>query len=295
MTNQTIAKIKYKIVLIFSFFLIQQNVVAATSVQLEYIAESQIELDNPHDLKLSPDGKFLLISDVGNNRVVLLDPETLKKVGEFGADHQAGTHDVDFDKQGRVYVADTHNNRVTIYEMNGTNAKLIGELNKGIRGPEGVINHPNGNVYVAGAWSNNVIVYKDGKPIVEFNGTRSPHDLELSSDGNIWLADAGNSRMLLLTPELKIKEELSQEKYNFNGVRYMDLTPQGMIIAADKNNHVVKFINANRNLVHTLGDGKSGRGKYQLTTPEGVEIRDTTLWISDSGNDRVIKYKMEIK
>ncbi len=71
--------------------------VAAFEVKLEFLAESRVDLENPHDLKLSPDGKYLLVSDVGNNRVVLLDPESLERVGEFGADHQSGTHDIDFD------------------------------------------------------------------------------------------------------------------------------------------------------------------------------------------------------
>jgi DNA-binding beta-propeller fold protein YncE len=269
--------------------------VAAFEVKLEFLAESRVDLENPHDLKLSTDGKNLLVSDVGNNRVVLLDPESLERVGEFGADHQSGTHDIDFDTAGRAYVADTHNNRVTIYEMNGTSASLVGELSKGIRGPEGVLIHPNGMVYVAGAWSNNVIAYRDGNIIIELKAVSSPHDLELAANGDIWLADAGNSRLLLLTPELKVKEKLNRKTYDFNGVRYLDLTAGGMIVAADKNNHVVKFIAPDRTLVHVLGDGRPGRGDYQLTTPEGVEIRGSTLWISDSGNDRVIKYQFEAK
>ena len=75
----------------------------------------------------------------------------------------------------------------------------------------------------------------------------------------------------------------------------MDLTSDGMIVAADKNNHVVKFIAPDRTLVQVLGDGRRGRGDYQLTTPEGVEIHGSTLWIADSGNDRVIKYRFEVK
>ena len=268
--------------------------VAAYEVKLKFLAESRVKLKNPHDLKLSPDGKYLLVSDVENNRVVLLDPESLKQLGEFGADHQSGTHDIDFDAAGRVYVADTYNNRVTIYEINDTKAKLIGELGKGIRGPEGVLIHPNGMVYVAGAWSHNVIAYRDGRKINELKSVSSPHDLELAANGDIWLADFGNSRLLLLTPELKIKETLSQKSYDFNGVRYLDLTDSGMIIAADKNNHVVKFIAPNRKLAHVLGDESAGRGDYQLTTPEDVEIRGSTLWISDSGNNRVIKYQFEV-
>ena len=83
-------------------------------MKADFVAASSVVLKNPHDLKLSPDGKHLFVSDVGNNRVTILDAETLALVGSFGSDHQSGTHDVDFDIAGRAYVADTYKNRVTI-------------------------------------------------------------------------------------------------------------------------------------------------------------------------------------
>lgn len=267
----------------------------AADLRLTFIGASTAPLGNPHDLKLSPDGKYLFVSDVDNDRVAILDPETLEWVAEFGADHQSGTHDVDFDRDGRVYVADTHNNRVTIYEVNGTDARLVGEVGERIRGPEGVLLHPNGRLYVAGAWSGNVVAYLDGEVVAELGGLSSPHDLELAQGGDIWLADAGNSRLLLLSPDLEIKKELGRSQYDFNGVRYLDLTDDGMIIAADKYNHQVKFIAADGSLVHVMGDGKAGRGINRFRTPEGVELRGSELWLSDSGNDRVVKYRLELE
>lgn len=265
----------------------------AVEPRLTFVGASTATLGNPHDLKLSPDGKYLFVSDVDNDRVAILDPDTLELVAEFGADHQGGTHDVDFDVRGRAYVADTHNNRVTIYEMNGASARLVGELGERIRGPEGVLAHPNGRIYVAGAWSGNVVAFLDGEVVGELDGLSSPHDVELASDGDIWLADAGNSRLLLLSENLEIKRELGRKQYDFNGVRYLDLTDGGMIIAADKNNHQVKFIAADGSLVHVMGDGKPGRGPNRFRTPEGVEIRGSELWLSDSGNDRIVKYRLE--
>lgn len=267
----------------------------AAEVELSFVSASSAQLSNPHDLKLSPDGRYLFVADVGNDRIAIMDPETLGLVAEFGTDHQSGTHDVDFDQRGRAYVADTHNNRVTIYDVNGSSARLVGELSERIRGPEAVLLHPNGRVYVAGAWSGNVVAYRNGKVVAELTGLASPHDLELAGDGNIWLADAGNSRMLLLSPDLEIKAELGRSQYSFDGVRYLDLTAEGIIIAADKNNHSVKFIGADGSLLHVLGDGNPGRGPGRFTTPEGVEVRGAELWLSDSGNDRIVKYRLIIK
>lgn len=278
---------------IFAGFLAAQA--EAGEPMLEFTGASVTSLENPHDLKLSPDGRYLFVSDVGNNRVAILDPDTLMFVAEFGADHQSGTHDVDFDRQGRVYVADTHNNRVAIYSMAGTTATLQGEISRRIRGPEGVLVHPNGRVYVAGAWSGNVVAYEEGSPVAELSGLSSPHDLELTPEGDIWLADAGNDRMLLLSPDLQIERELRGAPYNFNGVRYQDVLPDGTLIAADKNNHVVKIIAPDGALLFTLGTGSPGKGPGKFRTPEGIEVRDNTLWISDSGNDRVVKYVIQLK
>ena len=265
---------------------------AGAQTSASFVTASTTPLDNPHDLKLSPDGKQLFVADVDSNRVVILDPESLDFIAAFGDDHQRGTHDVDFDDEGRLYVADTKNSRVTIYEMTGTKAKLVDKLTEKTLGPEGVLIHPNGRVYVAGAWSDNVAAYEDGKVVAELTGLSAPHDLERTPSGDIWLADAGNDRMLLLSPDLEIKRELKGKPYNFNGVRYQDVLPDGTLIAADKNNHQVKFIGPDGALLLTLGSGKPEKGPGKFTTPEGVEIRGSTLWISDSGNDRVVKYEM---
>ena len=260
--------------------------------EAEFIAGSTANLDNPHDLKLSADGHYLFVSDVGNNRVAILDPETLDLIGAFGADHQSGTHDVDVDDEGRVYVADTHNHRVAIYQLEGTEATMIDELAEGVRAPEGVLVHPNGRIYVGGAGSGNVVAYENGQVARELTGLAQPHDLELAADGDIWLADSGNDRMLLLSADLEIKQELSDAPYNFSGVRYQDVLADGTLIAADKNNHQVKIIAPDGELVLVLGTGHAGEGPGEFTTPEGVEVRGDTLWLSDSGNDRIVKYKL---
>ena len=266
--------------------------IAASEPIAEFLAASEAELENPHDLKLSPDGRFLFVSDVGNNQVAVLDPNSLDLIATFGADHQSGTHDVDFDEEGRLYVADTHNHRVTIYEVNGANGKLVGELTGDIRKPEGVLVHPNGRIYVGGAGSGNVVAFEDGQVVDELTGLSAPHDLELTINGDIWLADSGNDRMLLLSPDLEIKHELSGSSYDFNGVRYQDVLTDGTLIAADKNNHQVKIIAPDGKLLLTLGTGQAERGSGKFTTPEGVEVDGAMLWISDSGNDRVVKYRL---
>jgi DNA-binding beta-propeller fold protein YncE len=265
---------------------------AAADWRFEFLGATTTALSNPHDIKLSPDGKHLFVSDVGNDRVVVLDADTLARVDAFGGELLDGTHDVDFDDDGRLYVADTHKGRVAIFALQGTRGELVGSLSDRLSGPEGVLVHPNGMIYVAGAWSNNVVAYRDGEVVHELRGLSAPHDLELAADGRIWLADAGNDRLLLLSEALAVVDELSGPPFDFDGVRYLDVMPDGTLIAADKYTHSVKVVDPQGRLLATLGDGRPGKGEGRFRTPEGVEIAGDILWLSDSGNDRVVKYRI---
>ena len=118
------------------------------------------------------------------------------------------------------------------------------------------------------------------------------HDLELAGDGRIWLADAGNNRVLLLSEALEIEHELSGAPYHFDGVRYLDVWPDGTLVAADKYSHSIKFIDASGRLLATLGTGEAGLGAGVFRTPEGVDSAADRLWLSDSGNDRVVVYRV---
>lgn len=265
---------------------------ASAQWQFELLHESKTPLSNPHDVKLAPDGRHLFVADVGGDQVVVLDRLSLERVDAFGSAELDGTHDVDFDQAGRAYVADTHNGRVAIYAMQGTRGSLVGELDERLSGPEGVLVHPNGLIYAAGAWSNNVVAYRDGKVVHELKGLSGPHDLELHTDGRIWLADAGNNRVLLLSESLEVVAELRGAPFDFDGVRYLDVLPDGTLLAADKYSHSLKVIGPQRNVLATIGLGQGELGRGFLKTPEGVDSEGDLLWVSDSGNDRVLLLRM---
>ncbi len=292
MRHQPLATRARAIITALIFFFIGAGMVSADGVRWTFENASTTPLSNPHDIKLSPDGSRLFVSDVGNDRVVILDARSLSYISSFGADEQRGTHDVDFDAKGRVYVADTHNDRIAIYELDGNNAKLVGKLSEKIRKPEGVLVHPNGRIYVTGAGSGNIVAYLSSRVVAEQGGLSAPHDVEVAPDGNIWVADAGNNRMLLMSPDLKILRELSGAPYNFSGQRYLDVAADGTLIIADKYTHSVKVITANGTLLATMGDGRPGHGPGRFRTPEGVELAGDTLWIADSGNDRIVRYTL---
>ncbi|MBD3609451.1 MAG: beta-propeller fold lactonase family protein [Gammaproteobacteria bacterium] len=153
--------------------------------ELRYVSGSEQAYARPHDIVLSPDGRFLYVADNGHDRIAVLDPDSLKLIGTFGEGEVMEPHDVVFDAHGRLLVADTGGSRIAIYQLQGTQGKLEDEISGGIRRTEGVAVHPNGRVYATGASSDNIVAFKDGKPIIEQGGLSSPHDVSVASDGSI--------------------------------------------------------------------------------------------------------------
>ena len=264
----------------------------AAPLEFKLMAASADDLGEPHDIVLSPDGRHLFVADNGNNRVVVLEAATLKTAGIFGAGELAGPHDVVFDGHGRLLVADTHHHRIAIYRLDGIEGRLVGSLEGRIRAPEGVAIHADGRVFATGAASGNLVVYDGANIIGEIGGFSSPHDVEFDAAGNAWIADAANDRVVRLNAALEIDLILEGSPYAFSGPRYLDFDSAGRIYVADKYNHQIKIISPDGELMHVLGSGKPGKGEGVFRNPEGVEIRGQDLWISDTYNDRIVRYRL---
>lgn len=280
---------------LFTLMLVVASVVSAEAnkFQVEFVGASEETLSNPHDIDLTPDGKYLLVSDLGNDRVAVLDADTLKPVASIGEqDGLAAPHDVHVGPDGRLYVADTGNDRIVIYMLEGASGTKAGELKGSIYGPEGVFAHSDGRVYATGAGSGNIVIYEDGKVVAEAGGMSHPHDVISDRKGSFWIADAGNDRMLLMSADLKIEKILEGDAYKFDGPRYQDMTEDGLLIIADKYTHSVKVIDGEDRMIAVLGTGKRGKGANLFATPEGVKLRGNDLWLSDSGNNRIVRYRI---
>ena len=269
--------------------------VDADALRHRLIAASQPVLSEPHDLVLSPDGRLLYVADNGNDRVAVLDPHSLAFLMSFGEGELSQPHDVAFDRQGRLLVADTGNSRIAIYEMSGSEPLLAAELTTRLHRPEGVEALDDGRVLATGAASGNLVMYRDGQVIAETGGLSAPHDVALGPNGGIWVADAGNDRLLRFDQALKPSGVLSGAPYAFSGPRYLDFDAAGRMYVADKYHNQVKVIDLEGTLVAIIGAERGGQGEGLFDRPEGVEIHEDSLWFSDTYNDRVVRYRVAMQ
>lgn len=276
---------------------------AAESVSLTLVKTSKTVFSRPHDLILSPDRRYLLVADNGNDAVKVLDPQSLKVLAVIGQGELSAPHDVAFDGRGRLLVADTGNDRIAVYSFDGigpggaVKAKLVESWDKDMGSPEGVAADGRGRVYVTNAGLDTVLALEKGR-IVKRAGGRGrgenqyirPHDIHVDGQGRILVVDPGNNRIQILDRDLGFRSMLAGKAYGFYEPKYVTHDKDGMVYVADEYNNRVLVLDPSHTPVGVYG-GVRGTGPGQLNKPEGVEAAGPKLWVSDTYNDRILLLK----
>jgi len=271
----------------------------AQEISAVFARASDESFSRPHDVVLSPDGRHLYVADLGNDAVKVLDPESLATLGVIGKDTLDSPHDVAFDPAGRLLVADTGNDRIALFEIAGTTGKLVASWSEGMDAPEGVVAAANGLVFVTNASGHDVLALRDGKQVAKAgrrgegpNAYVRPHDIDLGPDGRLYVSDPGNNRIQVIEQDLGYVSALGGPAYRFHEPKYFALDDKGRLFVADEYNNQVKVLDGERRLVLTIGSGRAGKGPDLFNHPEGVEVRGVDLWISDTRNGRIVRYRL---
>ncbi len=271
----------------------------AREMVYEPVAVSEPVLSRPHDLILAPDGRHLLVADVGHHVVRVMDADTLAAVGEIGAGELSAPHDVAMDDKGRLMVADTGNDRVAIFELSGIAGRLVDQLTEGLGRPEGVVQGRNGRVYVTSVAGSHVSAFEHGRRVASAGGPGSgpnqysrPHDIDVDPAGRIIVADPGNHRLQVLSPDLKFQFSIGgAPPHDFNQPKYFALDEAGRLYVGDQYNHRVLVFDRDLALLAQMGTGSAGDAPNQLNGLEGVVVRGDDVWIADTYNNRVVRYR----
>lgn len=258
---------------------------------------SDTEFSEPHDLAITPDGLYLMVADKGNNVVKILSPGDLRVIGEIGVGVFNSPHDVAISRLNKLYVADTENGRIMIYQFKGvskyTGALIepLGEWSEGITWPEGIAVGSGDRAYVADVKANAMLVLQDGKvikTITQADGITfsHPHDVDIAPDGTIYLTDPGNDRIVVFDPELNVIRILTRADYGFDEPKYLAIDEDGMVFVADENNDRIVMLDR-----HMTPTGDIDEGILDIAQPEGVSVAGRYIWVSDTANNRIILFR----
>jgi len=138
--------------------------------------EAGMVLNRPNGVAISVDDE-LLVADTWNYRALLLNEEDQPltrwgQPGEFGfgaatepTDGFWGPRDIDIDDEGRIYIADTGNKRIRVYELNGMAVDYLFDIGEGgsalgeLDEPSSMAVHSDGRVFIADTWNRRVSVF----------------------------------------------------------------------------------------------------------------------------------------
>lgn len=141
-------------------------------------------LVEPGNLAIDVENRLLYVSDIQLDQILVYDADTLKlirKIGTTGHNHELTTPGdfakptgIAVDKDGNLYVADTLNNRIEIFDGDGKFIKAFGKNGDGpgyFARPKGVAVDNDGHIWVADGMQDRVQVFTfDGQLCISMGG-----------------------------------------------------------------------------------------------------------------------------
>jgi DNA-binding beta-propeller fold protein YncE len=278
----------------YCFFLTAILVAAMTPL---YAKRANAELIYPNGLAIDATGN-LYISDIGSHSILKLDKDARLTViagtGESGYNGDGGPainarlnapHDLAFDAQGRLLIADTYNHRIRRIDRQGIITTVAGDglapnLGYGQPPPKDSLNNPQG---IAVDQAGNILIADTFNRVLRKVDARGVMTIIAGSVAGL-NGDGGAATLALLNLPMAVAP-----------------APDGTILISDAGNSRLRQIGVD-GIMRTLsgfggGDGLGGAGfagdngpaeKAKLFSPADVKVdRAGKIYISDSGNHRI--------
>lgn len=207
------------------------------------------------------------------------------------------------DSSGNIYVADTGNSRIEIFDKNFNYFDKWGSGGSGngqFFTPNGVAVDSMGNIYVAD--HNNHRVQKldsTGGYISQFDSSTIgdglsfyPVDLAVDSLDNVYVSDSRSNRIVKLNKDGNYLTQWGSKgasRNQFNDPEGVAVDSSGNIYVVDSgNSRIMKFDSTGTYLTEW---GTPGREDGQFRHPHGIAIDSSgAIYVTDTGNRRIQKF-----
>ena len=297
-------------------------------------AYDELPLFAPRAVAVGPNGERV-IADTSNHRIVVVDG-TGAELRTFGSHcnltDPTGTPCVDpdgdgplalgdgqffepwgvaVDPAGQIFVADTWNGRIQVFDAEGrflrkwgvfatTNGEL-GDPNS-LFGPRGIAIDLDGNLLVADTGNKRILRFSpDGQSLGQIGGGgviagrfEEPTDVKVDpTDGTVVVADAWNGRIQRFSPSLEYAGEFAVPGWAGRDVfqkPYLTVARDGTIYATDPATALVMVFARDGTVKAAFGG--PGTDASHLGLPNGIaaDLVAGQVIVADGGNNRVMVF-----
>ncbi|MBF0547041.1 MAG: IPT/TIG domain-containing protein [Candidatus Riflebacteria bacterium] len=293
------------------------------------------EFKSPTSLAINSSGD-LYIADTGNHRIQKLkgNGDFVKSIGKIGAANGNGDGEfnypgsVSFDSKGNLFVADTGNHRIQVFDQfdslqywfgqddaNATGTHTPGSGRTGKRGNfPGMFDSPNwvnlnssDTIFVADTNNNRIQSFDSNAQFIneigQFGSGLGQYQSPVSvifSGGSLFIADMTNSRVQVVDPNNIFLKSIEPDTSGLNTDptklavdqirQLLYVVDTGDPQASPESS--VNVFDLSGNFIRKLGSFGSGAGQFRF--PRGIAVDSSgNVYVADSKNARIQKFNQD--
>jgi uncharacterized protein (TIGR03663 family) len=286
------------------------------------------QFNHPRGIAAAPDGSLFVV-DSDNHRIQVFDTNGafLRQWGshcnlaedlgctdpdgdgplQYGDGQFQEPWGIALDQDGRVYVADTWNHRIQVFDTNGAFLSKWGTYGQTatsaelLYGPRDVAVDPTGRVFVSDTGNKRILVYDgQGNLLHQWGGGgivegyfEEPVGLDLDAAGVLYVADTWNQRVQAFDAGYQFLRQWPVEAWYGESVvnkPYLAVDDQGRVYITDPEGYRVAVFSSEGDLLATLGQYGFDDGSFSL--PTGIDVdAEGSIYVTDTDGQRVIKFE----
>jgi DNA-binding beta-propeller fold protein YncE len=245
----------------------------------------------------------LLVSDAQLGVLFRFDKEG-RRMDVFGASGSMKLKSplgVNAGADGTIYVADSTGQRVIAYDDAGTVVRVYGRAGELVNPTDSALSPDGAKLYVTDSKANRIAVYETttarmtasfgeaGAGEGEFN---HPGAIATDRDGNLYVVDAINARIQILSPDGEFLEQLGSlgtAPGQFIRPKDIAIDAKGRVYVTDGAFNNVQIFNDELQLLTFVGGGGGEPGQFQV--PGGIAVHGDEFAIVDQLGRRVQAFR----
>ncbi len=225
-------------------------------------------------------------------------PEYLSSVGSLGAGNGQLSHPTDeaIDAKGNLWVVDSANNRLEVFNEKGEFSKTVGTKGTGngqFSAPGAIAFTASGGFWVADTANNRLQQFNSAGEFVKAVGSKGtgsgqfdhPEGLAIDAAGNLWVSDSYNRRIQKLNGAGEFVKVMNPEGMGAIEPVGIEVANSTVFIADASHNRVVELSEAGA-FIRAFGSEGTGNGQFKHPGAIAVDAGGT-VWVTDQDNARV--------